>query len=109
MPESIRRSLEPWIGCVAGALRDEDYIAKLQATGFEEAAIEVTRVYTAEDAKEFLAGQSEQMQHLAREVDGRFVSAFVQARKPLTARLEAFAAPGSTPAASVSGCGPRCC
>ena len=58
MPEAIRRNMDLWIGCVAGALRDADYLAKLQAAGFEDAAIEVTRVYSAEDAKEFLAGQS---------------------------------------------------
>ncbi|HNK20176.1 MAG TPA: arsenite methyltransferase, partial [Piscinibacter sp.] len=83
MPEAIRRNMDLWIGCVAGALRDADYLAKLQAAGFEDAAIEVTRVYSAEDAKEFLSGQSEQLQQLARDVDGRFVSGFVRARKPL--------------------------
>ena len=55
MPESIRRNMELWIGCVAGALRDTDYLTKLQAAGFEDADIEVTHVYTAEDAAEFLA------------------------------------------------------
>lgn len=107
VPESIRRNMELWIGCVAGALRDVDYIAKLQAAGFEDAAIEVTRVYTAEDAAEFLAGQSAQLQQLAREVDGRFVSGFVRARKPLAAGKTA--APAAAPAAMGCGCGPRCC
>lgn len=116
VPEPIRRNVALWIGCVAGALRDTDYIAKLQAAGFEDAAIEVTRVYTADDAKEFLAGQSESMQQLAREMDGRFVSGFVRARKPVAPGQPAEAA---SPAASVSatatataagcGCGPRCC
>jgi len=106
VPESIRRNMELWIGCVAGALRDTDYIAKLQAAGFEDAAIEVTRVYTADDAKEFLAGQSEQLQQLARSVDGRFASGFVRARKPLTAGAVAETA---APTASGCGCGPRCC
>jgi ubiquinone/menaquinone biosynthesis C-methylase UbiE len=110
VPESMRRNMELWIGCVAGALRDTDYLGKLHAAGFEEAAIEVTRVYTAEDAKEFLAGQSEQLQQLAREVDGRFVSAFVRARKPLASAksVEAVASTAS-PAATGCGCGPRCC
>jgi len=106
MPEAIRRNMELWIGCVAGALRDADYIAKLRSAGFEDAAIEVTRVYSAEDAMEFLSGQSEQMQQLAREVDGRFVSGFVRARKPLSVGTTAEAA---TPAATGCGCGPRCC
>ncbi len=110
VPESIRRNMELWIGCVAGALRDTDYLGKLEAAGFEEAAIEVTRVYTAEDAKEFLAGQSEQLQQLARDVDGRFVSGFVRARKPLASARPVDAAPASTPkAATGCGCGPRCC
>ena len=110
VPESIRRNMELWIGCVAGALRDTDYLAKLQAAGFEDAAIEVTRVYTAEDAKEFLAGQAPQLQQLAREVDGRFVSGFVRARKPLTpGKVADIAIPVASPAATGCGCGPRCC
>lgn len=110
VPESIRRNMELWIGCVAGALRDSDYIAKLQAAGFEDAAIEVTRVYTAEDAKEFLAGQPDQLQQLAHEVDGRFVSGFVRARKPLASDKTADAVKAAAPPASTScGCGPRCC
>jgi len=110
VPESIRRNMELWIGCVAGALRDSDYIAKLQAAGFEDAAIEVTRVYTAEDAKEFLVGQSDQLQQLAHEVDGRFVSGFVRARKPLASDKTADAVNAAAPPASTScGCGPRCC
>ncbi|MFO1330705.1 MAG: arsenite methyltransferase [Rubrivivax sp.] len=110
VPESIRRNMELWIGCVAGALRDTDYIAKLQAAGFEEATIEVTRVYTADDAKDFLAGQSAPLQELAREVDGRFVSGFVRARKPATSGqpVEPMT-PAASPAATGCGCGPRCC
>ena len=110
MPEAIRRNMDLWIGCVAGALRDADYLAKLRSAGFEDAAIEVTRVYSAEDAKEFLAGQSEHLQQLAREVDGRFVSGFVRARKPLSAATTAeAAAPAAAAAATGCGCGPRCC
>lgn len=101
MPESIRRNMELWIGCVAGALRDTDYLAKLQAAGFEDASIEVTRVYTAEDAKEFLAGQAAALQQLAQEVDGRFVSGFVRARKPVSSV--------ASTAATAGACGPRCC
>jgi ubiquinone/menaquinone biosynthesis C-methylase UbiE len=101
VPESIRRNMELWIGCVAGALRDTDYIAKLRAAGFEDADIEVTRVYTAEDAKEFLSGQSEQLQQLARDVDGHFVSGFVRARKPRMSRERTeVATPIASPAAT---------
>lgn len=110
VPESIRRNMELWIGCMAGALRDADYIAKLRAAGFEDAAIEITRVYTAEDAAEFLAGQPVQLQQLAREVDGRFASGFVRARKPLVPGNTAEAvAPAAAPVAAGCGCGPRCC
>lgn len=110
VPESIRRNMELWIGCVAGALRDADYISKLQAAGFEDATIEVTRIYTAEDAAEFLAGQPAQMQQLARDVDGRFVSGFVRARKPLVPRKTVEAgAPAAASVATGCGCGPRCC
>jgi ubiquinone/menaquinone biosynthesis C-methylase UbiE len=110
VPQSIRRNMELWIGCVAGALSDADYIAKLQAAGFEDAAIEVTRVYTAEDAKEFLSGQCEQLQQLARDVDGRFVSGFVRARKPVgSGKVADTAAPGAPAASTGCGCGPRSC
>lgn len=110
VPESIRRNVELWIGCVAGALRDEDYLAKLQAAGFEDAGIEVTRVYTAEDAKEFLSEQSEQLQQLARDVEGRFVSGFVRARKPVASgQVAAALTPAVSATSTACGCGPRCC
>lgn len=110
VPESIRRNMELWIGCVAGALRDADYIAKLRAAGFEDAAIEITRVYTAEDAADFLAGQPAHMQQLAREVDGRFASGFVRARKPLVpGKTAETVAPAAASVATGCGCGPRCC
>jgi len=110
VPESIRRNMELWIGCVAGALRDTDYIAMLQAAGFEEADIEVTRVYTAEDATEFLAGQPEELQQLARDVDGRFVSGFVRARKPLVpAKAPELATAAVAHEPTGCGCGPRGC
>jgi len=110
VPESIRRNMELWIGCVAGALRDADYIAKLRAAGFEDAAIEITRVYTAEDATDFLAGQPAHMQQLAREVDGRFASGFVRARKPLIpGKTAETVAPAAASVATGCGCGPRCC
>lgn len=82
VPAEIRKSMELWVGCVAGALGDEEYLAKLHNAGFENASIEVTRVYHAEDAKEFLAQQGEAAIRLADEVDGKFVSGFIRATKP---------------------------
>ena len=109
VPPAIRRSMNLWVGCVAGALSESDYLAKLRAAGFEDAAIEVTRVYSVEDAKEFLAGESEEAQRLAAEVDGRFVSGFVRATKPASAEAAAtLATPGTRAAAGCCG-GGRCC
>ena len=108
VPPEIRRSMNLWIGCVAGALSETDYLAKLRAAGFADAAIEVTRVYSAEDAKEFLAGEGEEAQRLATQVDGRFVSGFVRAAKPATAGAAAMEA---APAAGgcCGGGGGGCC
>ena len=76
VPAALRKNMELWIGCVAGALSDHDYLSKLAAAGFEAAEIEVTRVYTVEDAKEFLAGQCADLQQIAepsrRQVRERF-------------------------------------
>jgi SAM-dependent methyltransferase len=110
VPASLRKNMELWIGCVAGALSGQDYLAKLASAGFEAAEIEVTRVYTVEDAKEFLAGQCTDLQQVASEVDGKFVSAFVRAVKPvaqpsLAAGTEA--APRSSAASAC--CAPKCC
>jgi hypothetical protein len=71
-----------WVGCVAGALNDEEYRDKLAKAGFEEIDLEPTRVYRVEDAREFLAGVGLDAEIIAREVDGRFMSAFVRAKKP---------------------------
>ena len=85
IPAAIRRSVELWIGCVAGALDEEEYRKKLAKAGFEEIDLEPTRVYRGEDAREFLAGAGLDAEIIAREVDGRFMSAFVRARKPVHA------------------------
>ena len=82
VPAAIRRSMELWVGCIAGALTDGEYAAKLAAAGFGEVAIEVTRVYDAEDARAFLVDAGIDGNSIAREVDGKFVSAFVRAVKP---------------------------
>ena len=83
VPPAIRRSVELWIGCVAGALEERDYRDKLAKAGFEAIDVEPTRVYKVEDAREFLAGSGIDAEAIAPEVDGKFMSAFVRARKPL--------------------------
>ena len=82
VPAEIRKNVELWIGCIAGALRDSDYTAKLAAAGFENIDIEPTRVYAVEDARQFLTGRGVDVDAIASEVDGKFISAFVRARKP---------------------------
>lgn len=85
VPAAIRKSMELWTGCIAGALRDEEYIAKLERAGFSAPTIEVTRVYSAQDAEEFLRGEGFASDAVAREVEGKFVSAFIRASKPALA------------------------
>ena len=91
VPEQIRRSLLLWVGCIAGALRDDDYIRKLSDAGFEAIEIEPTRVYNIEDARAFLSTEGVDVDAVAPQVEGKFISAFVRARKP------------------DCGCGPGCC
>jgi arsenite methyltransferase len=83
VPPAIRRSVELWIGCVAGALEEREYREKLARAGFEAIDVEPTRVYRVEDAREFLAGSDVDPDAIAPEVDGKFMSAFVRARKPV--------------------------
>ena len=81
VPPAIRKSMELWVGCVAGALSDREYTDKLANAGFESVGIEITRVYGADDARAFLAGEGFDNDALVSEVDGKFVSAFVRATK----------------------------
>ena len=82
VPAAIRRSVELWIGCVAGALEENEYREKLGKAGFEQIDLEPTRVYRAEDARDFLAGTGLDADVIAPQIDGKFLSAFVRARKP---------------------------
>ena len=91
MPPEIRRSVLLWVGCVAGALEENDYRNKLAAAGFAEIGVEPTRIYRVDDAREFLAGQGIDVDAIAPQVDGKFLSAFVRAVKP------------------AGCCGPGCC
>lgn len=82
VPPAIRRSVELWIGCIAGALDESDYRARLAKAGFEAVDVEPTRVYRTEDAQEFLSREGIDAAAIAPLVDGKFMSAFVRARKP---------------------------
>ncbi|MEO6325593.1 MAG: arsenite methyltransferase [Thermoanaerobaculia bacterium] len=82
VPPAIRKSVELWIGCVAGALSEDDYRTKLTAAGFTDVTIEPTRIYTIADASEFLASAGIDVAAIAPEVEGKFRSAFVRAVKP---------------------------
>jgi SAM-dependent methyltransferase len=86
VPEDVRRSLELWVGCVAGALTEEEYQRRLAEAGFESIGIEPTRVYELEDARAFLSGTGLDSEVLARDVGGRVMGAFVRARKPVIRR-----------------------
>jgi arsenite methyltransferase len=83
VPDEIRKSVLLWVGCVAGALEENEYREKLRAAGFEAIEIEPTRVYRVEDAREFLTAQDIDVDAIAPQVDGKFLSAFIRATKPL--------------------------
>ena len=82
VPAEVRRSMELWIGCVAGALEESEYRRLLAEVGFEEIDIEPTRIYRAEDARDFLASAGLDPVAVGAQVDGKLMSAFVRARKP---------------------------
>jgi SAM-dependent methyltransferase len=82
VPADVRRNIELWMGCVAGALAEEEYRNRLAGAGFEGIDLEPTRIYRVEDARDFLAGAGLDVEAVAPAVDGKFMSAFVRARKP---------------------------
>src|SRR6266850_850497 len=82
VPADIRKGMELWVGCIAGALEEYEYRDKLYAAGFESVDIEPTRVYKIEEAREFLASAGLDVEKVAPLIDGKFISAFVRATKP---------------------------
>jgi len=85
VPDDVRRSMELWVGCIAGALEEDSYREKLSRAGFQDVDVEPTRIYRVADAQQFLAEAGLTDEALLRQMDGRFMSAFVRARKPATA------------------------
>jgi len=85
VPADVRRGMELWVGCIAGALEDREYETKLRAAGFEHVEVEPWRVYRVDDARAFLAESGVDVERLAPEIDGRFASAFIRATKPAAA------------------------
>ena len=82
VPAAVRRSVELWVGCLAGAMEESEYRAKLAVAGFEEIEIEPTRVYSVEDARQFLTAEGIDVDAIAAQVEGKFASALIRARKP---------------------------
>src|SRR6187399_2500803 len=95
VPDEIRHSMELWIGCVAGALEEREYVEKLTAAGFAHAEVEATRIYKAEDARAFLEGAGLDAEVIGPQIEGRFMGAFIRASKPVMAELAC--------------CGSECC
>jgi SAM-dependent methyltransferase len=82
VPDAVRKSMLLWVGCIAGALEESDYRAKLRDAGFESVDLEPTRVYDIEDARVFLTQAGISVDEIAPQVEGRFLSAFIRATKP---------------------------
>ena len=93
VPAEVRRSMELWVGCIAGALDERDYVSKLQRAGFTDVDVEPWRIYAVDDARAFLTKSGVDVDRLAPQVEGKFASAFVRATKPVTKTC----------------CGPDCC
>jgi hypothetical protein len=100
--------MELWVGCIAGALDQDEFIALLRETGFENPSIEPTRIYKAEDAAAFLANTGLDASALASEIDGKFMSGFVRATKPGTTQKKRVLEKLPTPEGAAC-CGPDCC
>ena len=96
IPDEIRQKVLLWVGCIAGALAETDYRAKLKAAGFEQIEVEPTRIYRVEEAREFLSSAGVNVDAIASQVDEKFMSAFVRAIKPANATTNTC-------------CGPTCC
>jgi ubiquinone/menaquinone biosynthesis C-methylase UbiE len=100
LPDDVKRSMELWVGCVAGALSDSEFVSLLSKAGFENPGVELTRTYSFDDAKAFLTGTGLDADRIATEVAGRVGAAFVRATKPATK---------VTASSRSCGCADDCC
>ena len=96
VPDEVRQSMLLWVGCIAGALEQEDYRRRLAAAGFTDVSFEPTRTYDIEDARSFLSSAGIRVDEIAPQVEGKFLAAFIRATKPAAAKAQAY-------------CGPNCC
>jgi SAM-dependent methyltransferase len=103
-PPEVRKNMELWIGCVAGALEEQEFLSILREVGFENPSIEPTRIYRGEDAATFLEAGGLDVEKFASAIDGKFMSGFVRATKPGSSPKKAAVA-----AEAKSCCGPECC
>jgi arsenite methyltransferase len=87
IPSDIRKSVLLWVGCVAGALEEKEYREKLASAGFENINLEPTRIYRVADALNFLTAQGIDAGVIGPQVDEKFMSAFIRARKPVIQRI----------------------
>jgi len=99
VPDELKRNMELWVGCIAGALEENEYRRLLESAGFTSIDIEPTRVYRLEDAEAFLGGSGVESQTMSSDIDGRFMSAFIRATKSVQTKS----------AETKSCCGPDCC
>ena len=111
VPAPIKHSMELWIGCVAGALEEQEFLSLLCEVGFENPSIEPTRIYKAEDAAAFLTNTGLDVEQFAKDIDGKFMGAFVRATKPGTPAVRKPLEMVGTAATATDGacCAPGCC
>jgi AhpD family alkylhydroperoxidase len=108
IPQEVRKSMLLWVGCVAGALEEQEYAAKLEKAGFSGISMEPTRVYSVKDSRTFLVEAGIDVDTVASQIEGKFMSAFIRAEKPMqslyTDAVAEFVAIGAAVAANCDSC-----
>ena len=111
VPAAVKQSMELWVGCVAGALEEQEFLSMLRDVGFENPSIEPTRIYKAEDAEAFLANTGLDARKFAADIEGKFMGAFVRATKPAgpASSRQPLGTAAATAAPKEACCAPGCC